>query len=121
MSGVRRVRAPREAVLPAVRLRLLAPDGEQRPDDAVRPPRPDAARRAARDEPVEHRLDLIAGRVPGRAHAAALGGGIARVAQHRLGLDAVDADDLCAERVPAVLGVRVGLGAAEAVMHVHGA
>ena len=48
---------------------LLGPEVEQRPDDAVLALRLDPAGPAARDEPIEDGLDLVGGRVPGRAQA----------------------------------------------------
>ena len=53
----------------AVRDRLLAPDVEERTNDAVLAPRLDRLRRPRGDEAVEHGLDLIRRRVPGRAQA----------------------------------------------------
>ena len=69
-AGVRRVDPERDAALAAERLGLLAPERQQRPDDAVLAARLDPLRVAARDEPVEDRLDLVARGVPGRAEAA---------------------------------------------------
>ena len=70
--------APLEAALAAVRLGLLAPDAEERPDDAVLAPDLDALRRPARGEPVEDRLDLVGERVPGRAQLGRRGTSSAR-------------------------------------------
>ena len=50
-------------------LGLLAPERQQRADDTVLAARLDPLRAAARDEPVEDRLDLVARGVPGRAQA----------------------------------------------------
>src|SRR5207253_7482462 len=60
-EGVRvgRVGAEGEALRAAVGLRLRAPELEQRTDDPVLAPDADPARAAARDEPVEDRLDLV--------------------------------------------------------------
>ena len=68
-----------QAVLSAVRLRLLPPEREQRTDDAVLARRPDALAVAGRDEPIEDRLDLIRGRVAGRPQATPLGQRIAEM------------------------------------------
>src|SRR3954468_18524495 len=65
--GVRRVAAKPEPVRAAVLLRLLAPELEQRAHDAVLAHRLYSLRGGAGDEPVEHRLDLVRGRVPGGA------------------------------------------------------
>src|SRR5713226_1921225 len=51
----------------AVLLRLLAPDCEQRAHDAVLAARLDPFRNTTRDEPVQDRLDLVGGGVPGGA------------------------------------------------------
>jgi hypothetical protein len=64
---VRRVDAEREALGAAVRLSLVAPHVQERPDDAVGALRPDSRRRPARREPVEDGLDLVGSRVPGCA------------------------------------------------------
>ena len=68
VSGFERVvaerRGPRRAQYAAVSSRQ---SGEQRADDAVLAARLDPCRRAARDEPVEDRLDLVGGRVARRA------------------------------------------------------
>ena len=86
----------------AVRLGLLAPERQQRPHDAVLAPRADPAGRAARDDPVEHRLDLIRGRVPGGAQARLCGQGVSKLAQLRLGVGRRRLDDAGAERLGAV-------------------
>ena len=67
VRGVRRVDPEGEPALAAERLGLLAPERQQRPDDAVLAPRLDPLRVPARDEPVEDRLDLVARRVAGGA------------------------------------------------------
>ena len=51
----------------AVRLRLVAPDAEQRPNDPVLPLRLDPAGLAARHQTVDDGLDLVGGRVAGGA------------------------------------------------------
>ena len=60
---VRLVEADVESVYAAVLLGLVTPDVEQRTHDAVVAARTDAARRSAREQPVEHRLELVARRV----------------------------------------------------------
>ena len=117
---IRRVDADREAVLDAVRRRLLPRDGEQRAHDAVLATHLDPARRAARDDPVEDGLDLIRRRVPRGAEPEAFGGGVAEVAHRRLGRRRLDADDAGAHHGRAVLGVGVGGRAAHAVVDVDG-
>src|SRR5690242_11900866 len=67
--AVRGVDAEVEPCGVAVRLRLLAPDLEQRAHDPVFALRLDRARDAARDESVQDSLDLVARRVPGSAQA----------------------------------------------------
>ena len=64
---VGRVDAELEPLAAAVRLGLVPPDGQQRMDDAVLPPRLDPGGGAARGEPVDDRLDLVRGGVAGRA------------------------------------------------------
>src|SRR6266511_3094989 len=50
-----------EPFLAAVRLGLLSPHSQERTHDAVLAPRPDSLRCTARDEPVQHCLDLVRG------------------------------------------------------------
>ena len=109
-----------EAVLAAVGGRLLARDVEQRSHDAVLAAHLDPARRAARDDPVEHGLDLVRGGVAGRAQPRARGRRVAKLAHRRLGRRRLDADDAAPIEVRAVLGVGVGVGAPHAVVDVHG-
>ena len=82
---VRGVDAERQAVLAAVGLGLLAPDREQRTDDAVLALRLDPLRVPGGDEPVEHGLDLVGGGVPRRAEPASLGEAVAELAELGLG------------------------------------
>ena len=118
VSRVRRVDAERQPVGAAVRLGLLAPERQQRPDDAVLALRLDPARAAARDEPVEDRLDLVGGRVAGRAQPV----GRERVARSRklgLGRPAARRSTTSApSTLAAEARVLVGLLAAQAVVHV---
>ena len=118
---VGRVDAHRQAALAAVVLGLLAGDVEQRPHHAVLAAHLDATSGSARDDPVQHRLDLIGGRVTCGAQATALGGQVAEVAHRRLGRRGLDPDDLGSHQHLAVARVRVGGAAAHAVMHVDGA
>ena len=100
---------------PAVRLGLLAPEAEQRPDDAVLAPRLDPRRRdrsrrggRARSRP---------GRTPyGRSRAAdrPRTSSAARAARPRFAPAGLD--DLGAEEIAAEARVLVGLGAAQAVV-----
>ena len=106
--------------LAAVRLRLLAPEREERPDDAVLASRSDPPRRAARDDAVEDRLDLVRGRVAGGAQSGA-------GRQRRSGARAAPplsrrggADDSASRACCAVGGVGVRLGAAEPVVDMDG-
>ena len=74
--------------------------------------------RAARDEPVEDRLDLVRGGVAGRAQPVAADRA-ALVAECGLGEPAaVELHDLRAERLGAEARVLLGLGAAQLVVHV---
>ena len=107
-------------MLDAVGVRLLAGDTEERPHDPVLAAHLDPARGAARDDPVEDRLGLVGGGVARRAEAEALGGGVAGLAQRRLGGVRLHVDDLSGHERRAVLGVGVGRVAAEAVVDVHG-
>ena len=79
--GVRRVGPELEPLGAAVGLGLLAPERQQRTDDAVLAVRLDPLRRAAGDEPVEDGLDLVGGGVARRAQAAARRERVAQVAQ----------------------------------------
>src|SRR4051812_35163264 len=100
----------------AVRLGLLAPHGEEGTPDAVLPPRLDPLRRAARDEPVEDRLDLVRSRVPRRPQPV----GRERVAEPApvvLRRPAGGVHHLCAETLRAETRVLVGGGSAQAVVH----
>ena len=65
--GVRRIGTERKPALAAERLGLLAPERQQRAYHPVLAARLDPLRVAARDEPVEDRLDLIARGVAGGA------------------------------------------------------
>src|SRR3954454_5482367 len=65
-ARVRRVRAPGDPPGGAVLLGLLAPQTEERADDAVLAARLDPRRRPTRDEAVEDRLDLVGKGVTGR-------------------------------------------------------
>ena len=103
----------------AVRLRLLPPDGEQRPDDAVLALRLDPARPAARDEAVEDGLDVVGGRVTGGAQPVGCVR-VADVAQLGLRLRRRRVDDLGTEHVATEAGVDVGLLAAQSVVHMQG-
>ena len=87
-------------------------------DDTVVAARCHAGRRAARDEPVEDRLDLVRGRVPCRAQPVAADRA-PLLAQSRFGKTAaVELHHLRAEQVGAEPGVLVGLRSAELVVHV---
>ena len=107
-ARVRAVAAEVEALGEAVRLGVLAPAVEQRPDDAVRAAPVDLARRAARDDPVEDGLDLVGGGVARGAEPVGRER-VADLAPLVLGASAAAVDDLGAERVAAELGVLVGL------------
>ena len=109
-----------EPVLRAVGVRLLPGHVEQRPDDSVLAPGLDPARGAARDDPVEHRLDLVGGGVTRRAQPEPGGRRVARLAHRRLGRSRLDPDDARAHQLDAVLGVRVGVLPADAVVDVDG-
>jgi len=66
-AGVRAVAAEVEPLGEAVRLGVLAPTAEERPDDPIRAAPIDLARRAARDDAVENGLDLVRRGVAGGA------------------------------------------------------
>src|SRR5262249_10555756 len=112
-ARVRRVDAVEEIALATESLGFLAPEGEQRTEDAVVAPRLDALRVPARDEAVEDRLDLVGRRVTRRAQPV----GRLRIAdrpQLRLARPArVELDDLRAELALAEPRVVVGVAAAE--------
>src|SRR5205823_4353094 len=76
---------PLEPTRPAEGFGLLAPDAEQRPNDAVLAADLDPLRVAARGEAVDDRLDLVGERVTGRAEPVCVER-VAHVAQLRLGL-----------------------------------
>src|SRR6476646_4308334 len=63
---VRRVGPPLEPAVAAVRLRLLAPEAEERPHHAVLATHLDPGGASARGQPKEHRLDLVGERMAGR-------------------------------------------------------
>src|SRR5205823_5136630 len=112
------VLSPFEPALAAEGLRLLTPDAEQRPHDAVLSPHLDPRRPPARGEAIEDRLHLVRRGVPGRAQAA----GMERVADvAELGLVAAARrrlHHLGAEALGAPAGVLVGLLAAQPVVDV---
>ena len=115
---VRRVEAVAEPAIAAERLGLLAPERQQRADDAVLAIGLDPFRVPARDEPVEDRLDLVARGVPGRTQAIGRQG-VAKITQ--LGFPApgpVHLDDRGAEVLPAEARILVGLRATQTVTHV---
>jgi hypothetical protein len=116
--GVGRVDPEVEPGRAAVRLRLLPPERQKRVDDPVVGAGDDAGRRAARDEPVEDRLDLVRGGVTGRPQAVA-SDGTPLLAQRGLGEPSAGAlHDLGAERLDAEASVLGGIGAAQLVIHV---
>ena len=82
--------------LAAVRLGLLAPERQQRTDDAVLAAGLDPARRPARGKPVENGLDLVGGRVPGRAKTPPGGQRVPQLAKSRL-LVAVNQTATCVD------------------------
>src|SRR5215203_5840103 len=106
--AIGRVDAERDPALAAERLRLLAPEAEQRADDAVLPASLDPGGRPARGEPVEDRLDLVARGMAGRTEAVG-GEGVARVSQIGLGRAAAGRGphDVGVELVGAEAGVLV--------------
>ena len=83
--GVRGVDPVLEAVLLAVALRVLSPDLQQRPNDAVLALRLDALRAARGHEAVEDGLDLIGRSVACRAQASAFRQPVPDVSQRGLG------------------------------------
>ena len=125
--GVRGVHPEREPVRAAVLLRLLAPDRQQRADDAVLAAHLDPARASGGDEPVEDGLDLVRGGVAGRAQAPALGQAIALLpprsfcrGRGRGEPRAYGGQDLGAHELGAMARVLLRLLAAQAVVHVDG-
>ena len=87
----------------AVRRRLVARDVEERPNDAVLPAQLDPTGGAARDDPVEDRLDLVGRRVAGGPEPEAGRGGVAQLSHRSLCRRRLDADDPRAEHARAVL------------------
>src|SRR5215471_1975634 len=82
--GIGRVDAEPEPVVTAVLLRLLAPERQQRPHDAVLAPHLDPSCVAAGDEPVENGLDLVGSRVARRAEPMPCGQPVPQLTQRRL-------------------------------------
>src|SRR5712691_341086 len=116
--AIARIDAEREPFRFAIRNRLLTPHGQERVHDAVVAPWRHAGRAPARGEPVEDRLDLIGGGVPGRAQAIACDG-VTLVAQLSLAEPApIELDDVGAERLAAEACILLGSCAAELVVHV---
>src|SRR5207253_4170441 len=114
---VRGVDAEVELLGPAVGLRLLPPEREQWADDAVLAAHLDPRRTAARDEPVEDRLDLVRGGVPRRAQPVGRDG-VAQIAQLLLGRSASHLHHFRAEGLAAEARVPRRLLAAQAVVDV---
>jgi hypothetical protein len=114
---VGRVGAERKPDVFAVRLRLVAPDAEQRADDAVLAPGLDPAGLPARHQPVENGLDLVGCRVAGGAQPAGRER-VAEVTQLGLGRGRRSLHDLGAEDVGAEPRVLVRLVAAQTMVHV---
>src|SRR5207248_6425370 len=98
--AVRPVRAELEPFGATVRLGLLAPDREQRTHDSVFPARLDSPGNTARNQPVQHRLDLVGGRVARRPQAISVEG-VTNVAPLVLRRAAAAVDDPGAEVVGA--------------------
>src|ERR671924_186343 len=117
--GVRvgRVDPERHPDGPAVRLGLLAPDGQQRTHDAVLAPGLDTTGLAARDEPVEDGLDLVGRGVAGRPQTVG-GEGVAQVAEIGLGRCGWRVDDFGTEHLRAEPRVVFGLCPAKRVVDV---
>ena len=85
--------------------------------DAVASSRRHPGCAAARDEPVEDRLNLVGGRVPGRAQSVARDG-IALLAQLRLAEPlSIELDHFRTQHVPAEACVGRGVVAAEQMVH----
>ena len=116
---VRGVAPHLERVLATVRLCLVAPHAEQRPDDAVLTLQLDALRRSRGDEPEEDRLDLVGGRMPRRTQAMSLGKAVTELAELRLVTCGRRLDHIGSQQFAAVARVPLRLLAAEAVIHVH--
>src|SRR5262245_33132957 len=100
---IARIDAELEAFCAAVGLGLVAPDGQERPDDTVLALRADAGRRAARGEAVEDGLHLIRSGVPRRPPAILrervtkvaellLGAAVCRLRLYDLGPEALAAE-----------------------------
>src|SRR5579862_249714 len=117
---IRRVGAEGERARVAVGLGLLAPEREQRTDNAVFAARLDSLRVAARREAKEDRLDLVARGVTRRAQPI----GCERVAQLAqlvlAGAQGRDADDLGAELLDAETRVRIRLLTPQTVVDMQG-
>src|SRR4029079_10900257 len=116
---VRGVEAEVETHRAAVRLGLVAPDSQERPDDAVVALRADAGGPPARGQPGARGLDLVGCGVPGRPQAI-LGEGVAKLTKLVLGAAVRRRrfDDLGAEALPAEARVVLGLGAPELMVDV---
>src|SRR5918996_2621702 len=116
---IRGIDPERQALRAAVALGLLAPQGQERTDDAVLAPDANAGRRPARGEPVEDRLDLVGGRVASCAQSVG-GEAVTKLAQ--LGLRPLSGrgrvHDLGPEPVAAEAGVLLGLRAAKPMVDV---
>ena len=117
VSGFDVVAAEVEALGEAVRLGLVAPAVEQRPDDAVRRGAGRSPGRAARDDSVEDGLDLVGGGVARRAQPVGRER-VADLAQLVLGRPAAAVDDLGAEHVAAERRVLLRLRSAQSVVDV---
>src|SRR6266516_2901268 len=115
--AVRAVHAVGESVGAAVGHGLVAPERQERSDDAVFALRLDPGGAAARDEPVEDRLDLIGGRVAGGAQPVGREA-VTNLAQLLLRPSAAAVDDLGAHQLAAKARVFLGLLPAQTVVDV---
>src|SRR5919108_761273 len=119
---VRGIEPVRKFFRAAIVLGLAAPDRQERAHDPILALRLDPSGRSARDEPVEDRLDLVGGGMPGGAQP--VGGDrvpkLAKVVLRRPPFRGC-LDDLGPEGLGAEARVLLRLGAAEFVVYVQGA
>src|ERR1044072_3055445 len=115
--GIRAVRSELQTLGTTVGLGLRAPERQQGTDDAVLPLGLDALGVPARDEAVEHGLDLVRGRVTGRTEPVARER-VTDAPQLILRTAAAAVDDLGAEGLTAETCVIVRLGSPQPVIHV---
>src|SRR6266487_3618525 len=108
-----------EPLRPAVGLGLPPPDRQQRTDDPVLALRLDPCRAAARHQPVEDRLDLVGGGVPGGSEPVGREA-VPNLPQFDLGRSAAAVDDLGPQQLATEASVFVGFFSAPPMVDVEG-